>query len=76
MYSHITSDPAILGGKPCISGTRLSVEFILELYASGADRQDILSTYPQLTNDAINDVLNYAAASVKNEIVLIDRIAA
>ncbi len=76
MYSHITSDTAVLGGKPCVAGTRLSVEFVLELYASGADRQDILRAYPQLTNDAIDDVLKYAAASVKNEIVLMDKIAA
>jgi len=76
MYSHIISDPTILGGKPCIEGTRLSVEFILELFASGAERQDILRAYPQLTDDSIQDVLKYAAASVKNEIVLMDRIAA
>ncbi len=76
MYSHIISDPTILGGKPCVEGTRLSVEFILELFASGAERQDILRAYPQLTDDAIGDVLKYAAASVKNEIVLMDRIAA
>ena len=76
MYSYITSAPAILGGKPCVKGTRLSVEFILELFASGGDRQDILRAYPQLTDEAIEDVLKYAAASVKNEIVLMDRIAA
>ena len=36
MAGHIVSDPAILGGKPCIRGTRISVEFLLELVASGA----------------------------------------
>lgn len=76
MITNISSDPAILGGKPCIKGTRLSVEFILELFASGGDRKDILRAYPQLTDDSIEDVLKYAAASVKNEIVLMDRIAA
>ncbi|MCP4167092.1 MAG: DUF433 domain-containing protein [Chloroflexi bacterium] len=49
MLANITSDPNILGGKPCISGARISIEFILELMASGATRQDILDAYPHLT---------------------------
>ena len=44
MFKRIVSDPAVLGGKPCIRGTRISVEFVLELLASGAARQDILQT--------------------------------
>jgi uncharacterized protein (DUF433 family) len=44
-FNYITSDSAILGGKPCIKGTRLSVEFILELFASGATREEILETF-------------------------------
>jgi uncharacterized protein (DUF433 family) len=70
MFNHIISNPAILGGKPCIKGTRLSVEFILELFASGATREEILMTYPQLQADAIEESLRYAARSVKNEIIL------
>jgi hypothetical protein len=38
----IVSDPAILGGKPCIRSTRLSVEFLLELVAGGATCEQIL----------------------------------
>ena len=45
MSGLIVSDPEILGGKPCVRGTR-SVEFILELLASGADRGEILAKYP------------------------------
>jgi uncharacterized protein (DUF433 family) len=43
----IASDPKILGGKPCISATRLSVAFLLERAASGATQEQILIQYPQ-----------------------------
>ena len=49
----IVSDPKILGGKPCVRGTRLSVEFLLELAASGATQEQILAQYPQLTQDGL-----------------------
>ena len=44
----ITVNPRILGGKPIIEGTRLSVEFILELLASDVSEEDILADYPHL----------------------------
>lgn len=68
-FNNITTDPAILGGKPCIKGTRLSVEFILELFASGATREEILKAYPQLTAEGIEDALRYAAKSLKNDFI-------
>ena len=43
MFSRIVSDEAVLRGKPRIRGTRITVEFILELVASGAGREDIVS---------------------------------
>ena len=67
--SRITTDPEILGGKPIIKGTRISVEFILELYASGASKDDILQNYPHLTEDDIHAALLYASRFLKNEIV-------
>ncbi len=70
MFTHIAYNPEILGGKPHMRGTRLSVEFILELFASGATRQDVLKTYPQLTPEAIEEALKYAAQSVRNEVLL------
>lgn len=70
MFKHITSDPAILGGKPCIAGTRISVEFILELIASGATRQDILKAYPQLTAEQVEEAVRYAARFMRNEVIL------
>lgn len=70
MFTHIAYDPGILNGKPHIIGTRLSIEFILELFASGATKDDLLKTYPQLSAEAIEEALRYAAQSVKNEILL------
>jgi uncharacterized protein (DUF433 family) len=48
MKNWVVTDPGILGGKPCIKDTRISVEFILELIASGASQSEILKTYPQI----------------------------
>lgn len=45
----IVTNVEVLGRKPCVKGTRLSVEFLLELAASGATHADILARYPQLT---------------------------
>jgi uncharacterized protein (DUF433 family) len=49
----IVSNLRILGGKPCVRGTRLSVEFLLELAASGATQEQIQAQYPQLTPDGL-----------------------
>jgi len=70
MFDRIVCNPAILGGKPCIKGTRVSVEFILELVASGASRDDIVKTYPHLTAEDVEQALRYAAEALKNDIVL------
>ena len=49
----IVVDPKILAGKPVIRGTRLAVEFILELLAAGQSERDILTNYPGLTREDI-----------------------
>lgn len=64
----IVSDPAILGGKPCVRGTRISVQFILELMASGATREEILEKYPHLPAGGLTAALKYAADSM-NDVV-------
>lgn len=71
MFTHIVSDPAVLGGKPCIKGTRISVEFVLELFASGATHEEILHAYPQLTGEDLAEALRYAARFFENESFLI-----
>lgn len=75
MFDRITSNPAILGGKPIIRGTRISIEFILDLLASGATGEQVISKYPQLTISDVQQALQYAAASVRNEVLLHAEIA-
>jgi uncharacterized protein (DUF433 family) len=65
----IISDPGVLGGKPCIRGTRISVEFVLELLAGGASRDEILRAYPHVPADGLAAAIQYAARSLKNEVV-------
>lgn len=70
MFGRIVCDPAILGGKPIIRGTRISVEFVLELIASGASRDEVLLAYPHLGAEDVEDAVRYAARFLKNEVVL------
>ena len=69
-FPHIGANPEILGGKPCIKGTRISVEFILELIASGASVQDILKAYPHLSKEGVQQAILYAAQFNKNEVLV------
>lgn len=68
--ARIVVNPRILGGKPVIEGTRISVEFILELLASDASENEILEDYPHLTKEDIRACLRYAARFYKNEVYL------
>lgn len=68
LMKRITANPRIFGGKPIIRGTRISVEFILELLASGATEPEILQDYPHLKPNDIMACLQYAARSSQNEI--------
>jgi uncharacterized protein (DUF433 family) len=63
----IVIDPEILAGKPIIKGTRLSVEFILELLAQGWTEADIEQNYPGVTREDIQACLSYASASLRDE---------
>ena len=60
-FSWITHDPAVLGGKPCIRGLRISVSTIIGLVASGVGRDRILAAYPLLEDPDIDEALAYAA---------------
>ena len=61
----IIVDPKILVGKPVIKGTRLAVEFIIELLAQGWAESEILRNYPRLTHEDITACLKYAASTLK-----------
>jgi uncharacterized protein (DUF433 family) len=57
----ITVDSEVLAGKPVVRGTRLAVEFILELLAAGQSESEILDEYPGLTKEDILACLSYAS---------------
>ena len=63
----ITIDPTILVGKPVIKGTRLSVEFIIDLLAQGWTEKEILQNYPGITHQDIQACLSYASEILKVE---------
>ena len=52
-HEYIHSDPSVLAGKPVTRGTRLSVEFLLDLLSEGWTGQQILENYPQLSQEAL-----------------------
>lgn len=60
-FDRITHDPAVMGGKPCIRGMRVTVGTILGLMAGGKSREKILEAYPYLEPEDIDAALAYAA---------------
>lgn len=66
----IGCDPAILGGKPVIRGTRISVAFVLQSLASGMSVDDILRGYPHLTREGVLAAVAFAARTFDGESVL------
>lgn len=61
LLQRITRDPAVMGGRPCIRGMRVTVGTILGLLAAGRTNQEILQAYPYLEADDIRAALSYAA---------------
>jgi uncharacterized protein (DUF433 family) len=61
----ITFDPAVMGGRPCIRGLRVTVGTIIGLLASGHSREEILKLYPYLEPEDIDEALTYAAWRVE-----------
>ena len=59
--TRITRDPAVMGGKPCIRGIRVTVGTVVGLVAAGRTRDEILREYPYLKAEDIAEALSYAA---------------
>jgi uncharacterized protein (DUF433 family) len=75
MFDRIVRDPDILGGKPIVLGTRISVEFLLELVASGGSAADIVAAYPFLTPADVRQAVLFAAGTLKNDVYLTTGVA-
>lgn len=63
----ITTTADISGGKPIVQGTRLTVEFVLGLFAAGWTAAQVLENYPTLTADALRAVFAYSAEVLHDE---------
>lgn len=61
----ITTDPAVMGGLPCIRGLRFPVATVLAMLADGMTAEDILTEHPGLTAEDIHESLLYAAEAVR-----------
>jgi uncharacterized protein (DUF433 family) len=72
---HISTDPNVLAGKPVLIGTRLSVEFILGLFAAGWTEQQVLENYPHVQPQALQAAFAYAQERVSDDTWLTPRAA-
>ncbi len=67
----ITVDPEVLAGKPIVRGTRIPAYLILELLEAGKSIQDILSDYPELSEQDVKAAIHYAESLLKREEVVL-----
>ncbi len=67
---YITRDPAICGGEPVITGTRITVRSILASLAEGAGTDEILLDFPTLSRDAVRAIVAFAAVSAEEDLPL------
>ncbi len=67
LLKRIVVNPKVMGGKPIVAGTRITVEQVLKLLAQGLTAKDILKDYPHLTKEDIKVVIEYAGKIMENE---------
>jgi len=70
LLEHISIDPEVMTGKPVITGTRLTVEFILNLLAHGATIEEIIQEYKGLTKNDIQACILFASKTLEEMIFL------
>ena len=65
----IVSDPSVMMGKPVVSGTRITVESILEKLAAGESKEQIVAEYPRLSEESILAALGFASRALRADVV-------
>ncbi len=70
LEERIVADPGVMLGKPCIKGTRITVELLLRKLASGRSAGEVLEAYPQLVEDDLRAALSFAADYLRDETIL------
>ena len=68
MFERITFDPAVMGGRACIRGMRITVSLVVNLVANGMSTEDIVREYPELGAEDIRQALQDASALANEEI--------
>lgn len=66
-FDRITLDPDQMGGQPCVRNMRLTVRRVLEAIATYPDREELFREYPELQEEDITQVLEFAAANLSDE---------
>lgn len=74
-FARIKIDHQIMGGVPCIAGTRIPVAMLVRMIAAGTSVEEILDQYPQLAEDDIREALRFAAANVDQQVKPLDQTA-
>ena len=69
-HPRITSNPAVMTGKPVIKGTRITVELILRELGAGTSIDGLLKSYPHLTREDVLAAQAFAADQIANEDVV------
>lgn len=68
---HVSIDPEVCNGEPCIRGTRIPLTVLLDNLAAGITGTEILASYPTLTEADIRAALQYAAAIARERVVVL-----
>jgi uncharacterized protein (DUF433 family) len=68
MFDRITFDPAVMGGRACVRGMRITVALVVNLVANGMSAEDIIREYPDLDREDIRQSPQYASALANEEI--------
>ena len=67
MFDRITFDTAVMGGRACIRGMRITVSLVVNLVANAMSTDDIIREYPELESEDIRQALQYASALANEE---------
>lgn len=74
-FDRITSDPAMLGGQPCIRGMRLTVGRVLEALSTYPKRDELFAENAELEEEDIRQALEYAAANLDDRVIELPPVA-
>ncbi len=72
-FTRIKIDHRVMGGLPCIAGTRIPVAVLVRMIAAGTSTETILEEYPQLVEEDVREALRFAAANVDQQVKPLDQ---